>query len=35
MGARFMPLVVAIFQVLPYAYCLDLRMVVQFVGGAK
>ena len=35
MAARFMPLAVAIVQVLPYAYCFALCMFVQIVGGVK
>jgi hypothetical protein len=35
MSARLMPLAVAIVQLLPYAYCFSLGMVMQFVGGSK
>lgn len=35
MKAALLALAMAVAQVLPYAYCFALGMVVQFVGGAK
>ncbi len=34
MAARFMPLAVAIVQLMPYAYCFALGMVAQKTIGA-